>query len=149
VVVTMPETEGVDAVLLCWLKQPGEEVEADEPICLVRVAELEAEVVSPASGFVASALAEAGQGVLAGASLAEVATTHQPEPVPPIPEPEDPDPGKPLASPQPPEPVRLRSFHSPAVRRLASEHGLDLAGMPGTGRDGRISRNDVLAHLTR
>src|SRR4051794_17595945 len=45
----------------------------------------------------------------------------------------------------PPAPVSLQRFHSPAVRRLASDLGVDLAEVRGTGRDGRVSRQDVVA----
>ena len=41
----------------------------------------------------------------------------------------------------------LSTFHSPAVKRLAAEHELDLADIPGSGLGGRIRRDDVLAYL--
>jgi pyruvate dehydrogenase E2 component (dihydrolipoamide acetyltransferase) len=46
-----------------------------------------------------------------------------------------------------PEPVEMSTFHSPAVRRLADQHGVDLALVAGTGAGGRVRKEDVLAHV--
>ena len=46
-----------------------------------------------------------------------------------------------------PEPVKMSSFHSPAVKRLADQHGIDLALVTGTGAGGRVRKEDVLAHV--
>ena len=195
--VTMPETGSDDgAILISWLKGPGSLVQADEPICLVRVGDLTAEIVSPSTGVVGGIYADTGQQVPPGASLAEVlprkALPSRPEPelepadtspaggggdgpiefkdplaslaseiealeltvpeleleITPEPEPEpEPEPG-PERSPEPPPAppaIDLARFRSPAVRRLASEYGVDLADVRGTGRGGRITRTDVLA----
>lgn len=193
--VTMPETGSEDgAVLISWLKGPGSPVQADEPICIVRVGELTAEIVSPSTGVVGGIYADTGQQIPPGASLAEVlplrtlSPNREPEPEPiefrdplanlaseiealeltlpdleletapqrepePEPEPEpDPEPDpEPEQSREPrpaPPPIDLARFRSPAVRRLASEHGVDLADVRGTGRGGRITRSDVLAAAT-
>lgn len=197
--VTMPETGSEEgAVLISWLKGPGSPVQADEPICIVRVGELTAEIVSPSTGVVGGIYADTGQQIPPGASLAEVLplktlppnrepeqepadaspasgggddpiefkdplanlaseiealeltlpdlelqTAPQAEPEPdagPEPEPER----SPIPPPAPPA-IDLARFRSPAVRRLASEHGVDLADVRGTGRGGRITRTDVLA----
>jgi pyruvate dehydrogenase E2 component (dihydrolipoamide acetyltransferase) len=45
------------------------------------------------------------------------------------------------------EPVEMSSFHSPAVKRLADQHGVDLALVTGTGAGGRVRKEDVLAHV--
>jgi pyruvate dehydrogenase E2 component (dihydrolipoamide acetyltransferase) len=214
----MPETGSDDgALLISWFKGPGALVEADEPICMVRVGDLTAEIVSPSAGVVGGIYAETGQQVPPGASLAEIlpaqagaepaAIEPEPEPVAepePEPEPEgDPEPDLPvfaepalradpepagatmpeperelidplaslaseiealeiafpdleLAIPsapapepelEPPPPVDLATFRSPAVRRLAEQHGLDLDRIAGSGRDGRVTRDDILASL--
>jgi pyruvate dehydrogenase E2 component (dihydrolipoamide acetyltransferase) len=215
----MPETGSDDgALLISWFKGPGALVEADEPICMVRVGDLTAEIVSPSAGVVGGIYAETGQQVPPGASLAEIlpaqagaepaAIEPEPEPVAepePEPEPEgDPEPDLPvfaepalradpepagatmpeperelidplaslaseiealeiafpdleLAIPsapapepelEPPPPVDLATFRSPAVRRLAEQHGLDLDRIAGSGRDGRVTRDDILASLS-
>jgi pyruvate dehydrogenase E2 component (dihydrolipoamide acetyltransferase) len=46
-----------------------------------------------------------------------------------------------------PEPVEMSTFHSPAVKRLADQHGVDLALVVGTGAGGRVRKEDVLAHV--
>ena len=72
------------------------------------------------------------------------------EPEPPQPEPK-PSPASapdPDSAPRPaPASVELSDFHSPAVRRLAAEHRIDLTGVVGTGHGGRIRKEDVLACL--
>lgn len=69
----MPETGSDDgALLISWIRGPGSEVEPDEPICIVRVGDLTAEIVSPAAGVLGGIYAEPGQQVPPGASLAEI-----------------------------------------------------------------------------
>lgn len=310
----MPETGSDDgALLISWIRGPGSEVEPDEPICIVRVGDLTAEIVSPAAGVLGAIYAEPGQQVPPGASLAEIhpalesadrrvdpnssgqpdtrqemdeeapeaeavldplaslaseiealdldvpeirlprepapptepealaaelevptlepeppepeakphaseaepeflesePNTAEPEPEPPEPdpnaaeeaEPEPPEPepvaaeaelalleSEPVAAelelpdlepePEPPEPelpepepvaaeqaepepavaappeplpapapIELAAFRSPAVRRLAEQHELDLERIHGSGRDGRVTRSDVLAAI--
>jgi pyruvate/2-oxoglutarate dehydrogenase complex dihydrolipoamide acyltransferase (E2) component len=159
----MPDTgEAGGATLVLWLRQTGDEIEAEEPICLVRIGDLEAEVVSPAPGILASVLADPGMAVASGTSLATVAIPAppiderpEPESMPepeveampdPLPEAEvepepEPEP-EPVSLPEPP-PVDLRSFRSPAVRRLLVERGVVADAVEGTGRDGRVTARDV------
>ena len=107
----MPETGSDDgARIISWLKGPGAPVEADEPICMVRVGDLTAEIVSPSAGVVGGIYADTGQLVPPGGSLAEILpalTRHEPEPEV---EPDLPVPAEPVAEPEPvgdaePEPV--------------------------------------------
>jgi len=75
------------------------------------------------------------------------ATQPAPEPQPELVEEAAPEP-EPLGAPRPePGPVDMAHFHSPAVRRLLAEHDVDLAAITGSGRDGRITRDDVLAAI--
>jgi pyruvate/2-oxoglutarate dehydrogenase complex dihydrolipoamide acyltransferase (E2) component len=172
--VTLPELGAnlLEAIVVGWEKHPGEWVDTDETICIVSADGLRAGVASSASGYLVRLLAGVGARIGPGTSLAEIAIPlagaegGPPEPV------EDTDGGptepkgaqeepsqatptetfSPLDAQEPApapsaEPMEMSSFHSPAVKRLAEEHGIDLALVSGTAAGGRISREDVLAHL--
>ena len=165
--VTLPELgpDALEAVIVAWQGFPGDRVEPDQPICVVETHGMRAAVASSASGRIVRLLAGVGTRVEPGASLAEIeleATVpsppdSEPEPIPepepmPIQEPEPEPAFDPLgADPEPAaaasEQVDLASFHSPAVQRLAAEHGVDLSAVEGAGRGGRIRKEDVLTHL--
>ena len=153
--VTMPEagTNSGKARILAWVKRPGETVRPDEPICRVSTDGAIAEIVSPDAGIVRRILVGVGATVEEGHSLAEIETREEraeaaePEPQPePEPEPvsvEETEWEPELEWGQEPAPVEMARFRSPAVRRLAAEHGIDLSRVAGSGRGGRITRDDV------
>jgi pyruvate dehydrogenase E2 component (dihydrolipoamide acetyltransferase) len=142
-----------------WLKQEGESVEADEPLLEISTDKIDTEVPSPASGVVTQILVQEGETVDVGTKLAQIggaAGGAQPEastPEPPA-EPEAPAPvaaapvaEQPAAAPTPQvqEPsANGKSFVSPVVARIASEHGVDTASIHGTGRGGRVTKKDIL-----
>jgi pyruvate/2-oxoglutarate dehydrogenase complex dihydrolipoamide acyltransferase (E2) component len=119
----------LEAIVVGWQKRPGERVEQDEAICIVSAGGEHAAVASPATGRLVRLLTSIGARVRTGASLAEVEGVAWNE--------VDTEAG----------PSDLSRFHSPAVRGLAAEHGLDLADILGSGIGGRIRREDVLAYL--
>jgi pyruvate/2-oxoglutarate dehydrogenase complex dihydrolipoamide acyltransferase (E2) component len=154
--VTLPELGApvVEAIIAGWEKHPGEWIEQDEPICIVSADGLRAAVASSASGYLVRLLVGVGARVNAGTSLAEIAVPDaEPEQVE-VDFPPEPEYRGDLVEP-PPEPVRepgrrrfeMASFHSPAVRRLAAERGVDLSLVRGTGIGGRVRKEDVLAFL--
>src|SRR5215207_825905 len=159
-----------------WLKQEGEEIQADEPLLEISTDKVDTEVPSPGSGVVQQILVQEGETVEVGTRLAvigapgaaqeEEATAPEPEPEPePVPEPataaaaaeasavsgaETPAPAP--ASPAPePETVDVsgdgKSFVSPVVARIASEHNVDVSTVHGTGRGGRVTKKDILAFV--
>jgi 2-oxoisovalerate dehydrogenase E2 component (dihydrolipoyl transacylase) len=138
VTVTMPDPgpEEGEATVVSWCVTVGDEVGEGDPICVVSVGGHHAEVLSASAGRVAALLAGLDARVPAGGSLAELAAL-----APVRREPEWPAPDPEVA-------VDIGSFHSPAVRRLAMEHGIDLGVVEGTGRGGRIRMEDVLARVT-
>ncbi len=171
--VTMPQlgetvTEGT---ILSWAKKPGEPIAADEVLFEVSTDKVDTEVPSPVTGTVLEILVEAGVTVPVGtplivigeageAPVAQPAAASQPEPEPssaPGPEPV-PAPlpvveevavaavatGGTDSAPSAGEAGEAARFLSPVVRKLANEHNLDLSQIVGTGRAGRITRNDVL-----
>lgn len=128
-----------EVILLEWLKGDGERVEQDEPLCVLETDKANVDLPSPASGALKH-LQPIETTLAIGAIVAEIAEIAEgAEPAAPAPA------SQPSASsvePSKPEPVL-----SPAVRRLVEEHELDPAAIEGTGKDGRLTKKDVLAHL--
>ena len=117
-----------EVILLEWLKGDGERVEQDEPLCVLETDKANVELPSPASGALKH-LQPTDTTLSIGAVVAEIEQSAAPAP-PAQPKPAPPAPGL-----------------SPAVRRLVEEHELDPAAIEGTGKDGRLTKKDVLAHL--
>ncbi|MFM5930496.1 MAG: 2-oxoglutarate dehydrogenase complex dihydrolipoyllysine-residue succinyltransferase [Novosphingobium sp.] len=138
-----------EATIGQWLKQPGEAVKADEPIASLETDKVAIEVMAPVNGVMGAQLAKEGDNVSVGALIATIeegaAGTAAPAPAPAAasapaaPAPVAPTPAAPAE--QAGDPVTL----SPAVRRAVLEAGIDPATIKGTGKDGRITKEDVLA----
>ncbi len=122
-----------EVILLEWLKGDGERVERDEPLCVLETDKANVELPSPASGALKH-LQSTDTTLTIGAVVAEIDESAQADAPAPASKPEP-------AAPKP-EPTL-----SPAVRRLVEEHELDPAAIQGTGKDGRLTKKDVLAHL--
>jgi pyruvate dehydrogenase E2 component (dihydrolipoamide acetyltransferase) len=144
-----------------WLKREGEHIESDEPLLEISTDKVDTEVPSPASGTVTQILVEEGATVAVGTKLAQIggaagapapAVEEEPEPAAPAAE-EKPEPeaAQPAAEPEPGVPVQQPSgngkFVSPVVARIAAEHGIDPNAVPGTGRGGRVTKQDILAFV--
>ena len=126
-----------------WFKAVGEAVAQDEALLELETDKVTVEVPAPVSGTLLEIAAESGATVEIGALLARVAEgagaiggEARPDPAPVAAAAESP---AAAAEPDPPP--------SPAARKLIDEHGLDAAGIPGTGKDGRIVKGDVLASV--
>jgi 2-oxoisovalerate dehydrogenase E2 component (dihydrolipoyl transacylase) len=153
-----------------WLVKPGDKVVEFEPMLEVDTDKVSAEVPSPVSGVLKEILAKEGQTVQAGAEIAVVevgadgadgaltATPEAPAPAPkvaaPTPSPEAKAPKAapqetptPAPTPQPAVPVPVleggEHRYSPAVQMQASELGVDLSRVQGTGIGGRVTKKDV------
>ena len=122
-----------EVILLEWLKSDGERVEQDEPLCVLETDKANVELPSPASGALKH-LQPTDTTLAIGAVVAEIDETAQAAASTPASKPEP-------AAPKP------ESTLSPAVRRLVEEHELDPTAIEGTGKDGRLTKKDVLAHL--
>ena len=144
-----------------WRKQRGDWVEADETICEISTDKIDTEVPSPATGRVAEILVDVGVTVAVGVTLARIATDARPGQAhsaedgsppartasvpPPPPRPAAADGPAPAAAPaRRSGPVRR---YSPVVQRIADEHDVDLDEIEGTGREGRVRKQDVLAYV--
>jgi pyruvate dehydrogenase E2 component (dihydrolipoyllysine-residue acetyltransferase) len=152
----------IEGTILRWLKQEGEHIERDEPLFEISTDKVDTEIPSPVSGVVSKILAAEGATVAVKTDIAEItedgaAVTDQvPAAAPAVTVPAAAAPSMvvpPGTAPTPPAPAAgslpdngpRSQILSPLVRRLASEHHIDLAGLRGSGAGGRITKKDVLA----
>ena len=163
--VTMPQmgVSVAEGTIVGWRVEVGDRIEADATIAEISTDKIDTEVPSPASGVVAEILVPIGETVDVGTVLARIAPAGGGgAPAPPSSPPLDGEPGgapearpldgEPGGSPttETPSPRISRSGnghrrYSPVVQRIAAEHGIDLSQVEGTGRDGRVRKQDVLA----
>ena len=173
--VAMPQmgVSVAEGTVVEWKKQPGDWVEADEIIASISTDKIDTDVESPATGRVQEILVEVGATVEVGTVMARIATDAKPG----EPHASESDgssskatseAGAALQAPgeagellgdtaethagtaQRGSPAARRSGprrYSPVVMRIAAEHGIDLEQVEGTGRGGRVRKQDVLAYL--
>jgi 2-oxoisovalerate dehydrogenase E2 component (dihydrolipoyl transacylase) len=134
-----------------WLKNEGDFVKRDEPIVEVVTDKVNAEIPSPFEGKLVKITAAQGETVQVGAVIAQIevagATASGSDPAPvqaPLSQAATEAPG-PAAEPAASGGGDGRARLSPAVRKLAAEHGLDPTTLQGSGMGGRVTRDDVLA----
>jgi 2-oxoglutarate dehydrogenase E2 component (dihydrolipoamide succinyltransferase) len=136
------QAEGTEMVVGTWFKQVGDPVTQNEPLLEITTDKVTVEVAAPATGILREILKSADQPVEAGEVLGriEAEATGPAERA-----------GAPGSAPAR-EPTAARGSEStaeltPAVRRLLTEHGLVASAIRGTGRAGRITVQDVEAHV--
>ncbi len=137
-----------------WLKREGDTIEADEPLLEISTDKVDTEVPSPASGVVTQILVQEGETVDVGTKLAQIggAVAQPAAEAPPAPAPEPAPQAQAVQPPaQPVQPPAVeqpsgngKAFVSPVVARIASEHGVDPGEVQGTGRGGRVTKQDIL-----
>ena len=144
-----------------WLKSVGDRVEKYDPVVEVVTDKVTMEMPSPATGVLSAIVVAEGQTVPMGAVIAEIAVEgEEPEEDAPsavpgsVPEAsltgtllKDVAPVGPTGSGGPLVTSDSGPRYSPAVRRLAAEHGVDLSSVRGTGIGGRVTRKDVETHV--
>jgi pyruvate/2-oxoglutarate dehydrogenase complex dihydrolipoamide acyltransferase (E2) component len=159
-----------EGTIVEWRKQVGDWVAYEEPICDISTDKIDTEVPSPAAGRLAEIVVEVGTTVEVGTVLARLATDARPgeahaaetgpstQPAAPAgtgeaaaakgetPVEATPDPAPKPATATPDDAPRPRRY-SPVVTRIAAEHGVDLEQVRGTGRGGRVRKQDVLAFV--
>jgi len=153
-----------EATIGKWFKKPGEAVAVDEPLVELETDKVTIEVPAPAAGVLADIAAKDGDTVAVGAVLGQIkegagggAAKSAPVATPSV------TPGaSPSASPPPPQsapaaapkpaPVMAKSPEAPlapSVRKLAAESGIDAAALAGSGKDGRVTKGDMLTAIER
>jgi pyruvate/2-oxoglutarate dehydrogenase complex dihydrolipoamide acyltransferase (E2) component len=136
-----------------WKKQVGDWVTADEIIAAISTDKIDTDVESPATGRVAEIVVQVGETVDVGTVMARIATDAKPGEAH-VSENGAPEAAAPAAeaapaaaaAEAPPAESRAGKF-SPVVMRIAAEHNIDLSKVEGTGRGGRVRKQDVLAHI--
>ena len=129
-----------------WLKQPGDAVKADEPIVSLETDKVAVEVPAPSDGVLAQHMVAVGDTVEVGAVIAllsadgaGVAAAPAAKAAP------APSASAPAAAPAAAQDGDGAQTLSPAVRRAVLEHGVDPSTIKGSGKDGRLTKEDVLA----
>jgi 2-oxoglutarate dehydrogenase E2 component (dihydrolipoamide succinyltransferase) len=165
-----------EGTLTKWLKQIGDTVDRDEDLFEISTDKVDADIPSPVAGTLVEILVEEGatvevntvvaridtKGGAAATAEAQPEVTAEPAAEPPAAaEPLLPEITLPTEPPAPAEPAapaassdgpatreeRLQSKSTPLVRKIAAEHGVDLADVVGSGIAGRVTRDDILAHI--
>ena len=153
-----------------WLKREGEQVEADEPLLEISTDKVDTEVPSPGSGTVTQILVQEGETVAVGTKLAQIGGAPSGDGAAPPAGEAPPEPATQQAAdasmaaasegvgdvtpsaPPEREPAEAattngKTFVSPVVARIASEHGVDPNQVQGTGRGGRVTKKDILEFI--
>jgi 2-oxoglutarate dehydrogenase E2 component (dihydrolipoamide succinyltransferase) len=143
-----------EATIGKWFKKPGDAVAVDEPLVELETDKVTIEVPAPAAGTLAEISAKDGDTVAVGAILGmikEGAAGAKAAPAKAAPAAE----AKPAAKPapaapaQPPKIAAADAPLAPSVRKIAAETGTDPAKIDGTGKDGRVTKGDMMAAIER
>ncbi|MDW5598076.1 dihydrolipoamide acetyltransferase family protein [Conexibacter stalactiti] len=127
--VAMPQmgVSVAEGTVVEWKLSVGDPVVAEETICEITTDKIDTELPAPASGVLHEIVVQVGETVEVGTVMARIAT------------------GEAAVAPAPP--ANGERHYSPVVSRIAAEHKIDLAQVVGTGRDGRVRKQDVLAAI--
>src|SRR5439155_14005847 len=152
-----------EATIGKWFKHPGDAVAVDEPLVELETDKVTIEVPAPAAGVLADIAAKDGDTVAVGALLGKItegmqaagkaAALARPEQKTQTATPRNAAEEEPRARAQPQEQDVPRASAAmpapPSVRRIAAESGIDPATVAGSGKDGRVTKADMLAAIER
>ena len=134
-----------EATIGKWFKKPGDAVAVDEPLVELETDKVTIEVPAPAAGVLGDIAAKEGDTVAVGAVLGRIKEGAGAAPAKAAAQP-----APPSAAPAPPKPAgAAHAPLAPSVRKLAAETGMDAAAVAGTGKDGRVTKGDMLAAIER
>ena len=132
-----------EATLLTWKKKPGESVREDEIVIEVETDKVVMEVPAPASGVIAEILAADGATVTANQVIATINTTGQASVAPAAAAASAPTPAQTAAA-APAAAASKAGVAMPAAAKLMADNNLGAGSVAGTGKDGRVTKGDVL-----
>ena len=137
-----------EATIGKWFKRPGETVAVDEPLVELETDKVTIEVPAPAAGVLSEVAAKDGETVAVGALLGQIkegAVAPAAKPAAAAPAAKAPEPSKPAPAPAPSGDMPL----APSVRKMSAESGVDPAKVDGSGKDGRVTKGDMMAAIER
>jgi 2-oxoglutarate dehydrogenase E2 component (dihydrolipoamide succinyltransferase) len=138
-----------EATIGRWFKKAGEAVAVDEPLVELETDKVTIEVPAPSAGVLSEIAAKDGDTVAVGALLGQIKDGASAAP---------PAAAKPAAAPPPPAPAPAAAASkvppsdaplAPSVRKLSAESGVDASTVPGSGKDGRVTKGDMLAAIEK
>jgi len=149
-----------EGTIVRWIKKVGDRVDRDEPLFEISTDKVDAEIPSPAAGVLVEIRAKEGETVPvnsvvavigeAGAQVATPAPAPAAAPMPPAPAiAAVPAPAMAPAPAAPDDADSRRQKSSPLVRKIAKEHSVDLALIPGSGLGGRVTKDDIFGYLDK
>jgi 2-oxoglutarate dehydrogenase E2 component (dihydrolipoamide succinyltransferase) len=137
-----------EATISKWFKKEGDAVKRDEPLLELETDKVTVEVPSPADGAIESISAQAGATVQVGALLGAIAEgkagaapAAKPAAAPKA------DAPKPAAPAPAPAAAKTDAPAMPSAKRISEESGIPVSSVAGTGRDGRVTKGDMLGAL--
>jgi 2-oxoglutarate dehydrogenase E2 component (dihydrolipoamide succinyltransferase) len=145
-----------EGTIVRWIKKVGDRIDRDEPLFEISTDKVDAEIPSPAAGILVEIRAKEGETVPVNSVVAVIgeagaAVTAAPVKAGvPVPVPSAPGAAPAAAPPAMAAEIASdgqRQKSSPLVRKIAQEHNLDLARVPGTGLGGRVTKDDILGYL--
>ena len=140
-----------EATIGKWFKQPGDAVAVDEPLVELETDKVTIEVPAPAAGVLSEVAAKDGDTVAVGAVLGQIkegaAGAAKESAAPAKAPPPRAEAAKPAAA--PPAAKAPDTPLAPSVRKLSAESGVDAATVAGSGKDGRVTKGDMLAAIER
>jgi 2-oxoglutarate dehydrogenase E2 component (dihydrolipoamide succinyltransferase) len=135
-----------EATVAKWMKKAGDSVRKDETLVELETDKVSVEVSAPEAGVLSEIVASEGATVAIGAILGRMGGAGA-QPAPSAPKAEAPKPASasPPPAPQPAAGNGAAKQAPPSVQRIASESGIDVSGVTGSGKDGRVTNADALA----
>jgi len=143
---SLPESV-TDGVVAGWHKQPGDTVRRDEPLVDIETDKVVLEVPAPEDGVLEQVLFNNGDTVTADQVLAVIRSNGTGRAAAQVPD--DSRAAGPSAAASPAGTAARRAAPGPAARKLAAEHAIETARLAGTGKQGRVTKGDVLAHVAQ
>src|SRR5215813_8182340 len=140
-----------EATIGRWFKKAGEAVAVDEPLVELETDKVTIEVPAPSAGVLGEIIAKDGETVAVGALLGQIndgAGAAKAAAAPAAAKPAAPAAAAPAPAPAakaPPADAPL----APSVRKLSAESGVDASTVPGSGKDGRVTKGDMLAAIEK